>query len=372
MIKKINSLIILFIITVVMVVLMLITLQKPNDTKDTHALLFPDLFAQLSDVDTLKFQSTEGEFILNKRGEDWFIQDYWDYPADFNLVKRTLIDIAEAKLLERKTDRVDDFFILGLEDDGAAVKITMLTAEDQVAGLLLGNEREFENVQTVGARQFYVRRSNEDQAWLAEGYLNINPLMLNWIKSEVIDIARERIATVNIIQPYGKGTATIVNTGKKDQFGTPESLDQTVFKYKQLGYDIAGSLFQMKMEDVQPVDEFLRGSVDVVEAEFITFDGLKVLTKTSFDDGIYYTTFHASYDETLIKAAPEDIQALNVLKTPEQVQAEVATLNEQLSPWVYRFAGFIGTNLMRAKADMVTESNKVIPMPTDVTGGFGS
>jgi len=373
MMKKINSLTILFLTTVVMLVLMLITLQAPSENNDDNVVLFPELFEQLSVVDTLEFKSNQDEFTLYKEGEDWFVKEHWGYPADFNLVKRALIDIAEAKILERKTDNPDEFYILGvegIEDGGSSIQISMIGEQQQVAGLILGKERELN--QTGGARQFYVRRAGENNSWLAEGYLNLTPVMLNWIKSEVIDIARERIAQVNIIQPYGAGTATIVNTGNKDQFGTPEALDKTVFKYKQLGYDIAGSLFQLKLEDVQPRSEFLRGSVDVVEAEFITFDGLKVITKTSFDDGHYFTTISAEYDASLIKVAPEDIQALELLKTPEQVQAEVAELNTQLSPWVYRFAGFIGTNLMRAKEDMVTESNKVIPMPADVTGGFGS
>jgi hypothetical protein len=49
-----------------------------------------------------------------------------------------------------------------------------------------------------------------------------------------MDIARERIAEVNIIQPTGQ-TARLVNLGEKDKFGTPMALDKTVFKYEQLG-----------------------------------------------------------------------------------------------------------------------------------------
>ncbi|MBE9526218.1 MAG: hypothetical protein IME94_04505, partial [Proteobacteria bacterium] len=205
---------------------------------------------------------------------------------------------------------------------------------------------------------------------LAEGYLNINPLMLNWIKSEVINIARERIVQVNIIQPNGY-TFTLVNTGKKDQFGTPKMLDKTVFKYDQLGYDIAGSLFQLRMEDVQPLADFSRGESEVVKAEFITFDGLKVIVATSFDDGMYYTTFSAEQGQSMVQDIPAEIQKLDVLKTAEQVQQEIAMINKDLTNWVYRFGGFIATNMMRAEADIVTNVEKVIPMPAD-TSGFGS
>tara|TARA_R110001583_G_scaffold177418_2_gene332613 strand:- start:112907 stop:114022 length:1116 start_codon:yes stop_codon:yes gene_type:complete len=371
MIKKLNSLTILFLITLVMVVLMLITIQRPSDSNDDEGLLFPDLFGQLNDVDTLKFKSAQDEFTLFKKGEDWFVKERLNYPADFDLVKRALIDLSDTKILERKTDDPEQYPLLGvagLEEGGESLTLTMLNGDKTIAGLVLGNERE--TTVKMGAKQFYVRREGEARAWLAEGYLNINPLMLNWIKSEVINIARERIAEVNIIQPTGE-TATLVNLGVKDKFGTPKALDKTVFKYEQLGYDIAGTLFQLRMEDVQAAKDFSRNGAEVVTAEFITFDGLKVITKTSFNDGFYFTTFHAEFDGSAIKAAPSDIQALNVLQTPEQVQAEVAMINSELQDWVYRFGGFVGTNMMRAKADMVTESENVIPMPADVMG-FGS
>lgn len=371
MIKKLNSLTILFIVTFVMVVLMLLTLQRPSDSNDDDGLLFPELFGQLNSVDTLKFKSNQDEFTLYKQGEDWFIKERLNYPADFDLVKRALIDLSDTKILERKTDSPEQYALLGvdsMEEGGESLSLTMLNGDKTIAGLILGNERE--TTTTVGAKQFYVRRAGEARTWLAEGYLNINPLMLNWIKSEVINIARERIVAVNIIQPTGL-IASLVNLGEKDKFGTPQALDKTVFKYEQLGYDIAGTLFQLRMEDVQAADGFSRGDAEVVTAEFITFDGLKVITETSFNDGFYFTTFNAEYDASAIKPAPDDIQKLSVLKTAEQVQAEVAMINSELHPWIYRFSGFVGTNLMRAKSDMVTETNNVIPMPADVMG-FGS
>jgi hypothetical protein len=372
--KRLNSLTILAIVTAVMVVLMLITIQRPSESNDDQGLLFPDLFSQLSDVDTIKVRSNQDEFTLHRQGEDWFLKERWNYPADFNLAKRTLIDLSEAKILERKTDKPEQLAELGLEgmdQGGDSVHLTLLNGEHTVAGLILGRERELG--QTGGARQFYVRRAGENRSWLAEGYLNINPRMLNWIKPEVINIARERIAQVNIIQPNGD-TATLINLGQKDRFGTPQSREKTIFKYEQLGYDIAGTLFQLRMEDVQPASDFSRGTAEVVSAEFITFDGLKVTAETSFDmeSGLYYSTFKAKYSPELISEAPKDIVALNVLKSAQEVKQEAADINSHLANWVYRFGGFVGTNLMRAKADMVTEAEKVIPMPADVTGGFGS
>lgn len=373
MIKKLNSLTILFIITVLMVLLMLVTIYRAEDKQDDFGLLFPDLFEQLSEVDNVRFSSAEDQFTLYREGEDWFIREHYNYPANYDEVKRTLIDISEAEILERKTDKPEEFPVLGVEGaepetaGGESLEISLRNGDEQVAGLILGEQREI--TMQAGPRQFYVRRDGEQQSWLAKGYLQINPVMLNWIQGEIINLARERIARVEITQPNGN-TAVIVNTGKKDEFGTPETGSDTVFKYPQLGYDIAGSLHQMRMEDVKPVAEFSRGDAEIVTAKFTTFDGLVITTQTSFIDGFYFTTLSAAFDAKAIQPAPKDIQELDVIKKAEEVREEVARLNKKLSPWVYRVSGFVGTNLMRAKADIVTERSNAIPMPPDMTG-FG-
>jgi hypothetical protein len=373
MTKKLNSLTVLFIITVLMVLLMLVTIYRADDNKDAYGLLFPELFGQLSEVDNIKFASGEGEFSLYRDGEDWYIREHYDYPANFDEVKRMLIDLSEAELLERKTDNPDEHYILGVEGadpevpGGESLKISLQDEDEQIAGLILGQQREITT--QAGPKQFYVRRVGEQESWLAEGYLQINPVMLNWIQGEIINLARERIARVEIAQPNGD-KAVIVNTGAKDKFGTPEDGDKTVFKYPQLGYDIAGSLHQMRLEDVQPLEGFTRGDAEVVTATFTTFDGLVITTETSFIDGFYVTTMSADFDASAIQPAPKDIQELDVIKKPDAVKEEVAKLNQRLSNWVYRVSGFVGTNLMRARSDIVTESSNVIPMPPDMTG-FG-
>lgn len=372
MTKKLDSLTTLLIITVLMVVLMLVTIYRADEDQDDYGLLFPELFEQLSEVDTVRFSSSEDQFTLKREGEDWFIAEHHNYLANFDEVKRMLIDIAEAEIIEAKTDNPEDYYILGVEGaqpfepSGSSVQIDFVSGDDVLAGLVLGQQRQL-NTQ-AGPAQFYVRRAGESKSWLAEGYLQLSPVMLNWIQAEIIDVARERVASVEIVQPDGS-QITLISLGK-DKFGTPEARENTRFKYQQLGYDIAGSLHQMRMEDVSPVADFSRGDADVVTARFTTFDGLVVTAETSFIDGFYFSTFTAAFDASVIQAAPKAIQEAEVLLSEADVQAEVAKLNQRLAPWVYKVSGFVGTNLMRAKGDVVVETGNVIPMPPDMMG-FG-
>ncbi len=373
--KKINSFTILLALTILMVILMLITIQRPNTNSDDYSLLYPDLLAELSDIDQVKFKAVGQEaFTLEKKESDWFVKERWGYLADFNKVKRALIDIAEARILEQKTSDPTYYGILGVANidegsDATARQVTLLSKGKVVADLIVGNQRETNS--TSGPSQYHVRKVEGAESWLVQGYLQLNPVILNWVQGEIFHVARERVQQVTISQPNGQ-TAVVQNIGEKNKFGVPNMPAGTSFKYPQLGYDIAGTIHELQLEDMQPIADFSRGDVDVVKAEFVTFDGLKINSETSFIDGQYFATFKARFDASAVQSAPEAIQTMDVLKTAEQVQAEVVAINEKVSPWAYRLAGFVGTNLMRAEADIVTKSEQSIPMPADVTGGFGA
>lgn len=373
--KKINSFTILLALTILMVLLMLVTIQRPNTNSDDYSLLYPDLLAALSDVDQVKFKAVGQEsFTLEKKESDWFVKERWGYLADFNKVKRALIDVAEARILEQKTSNPEQYGMLGVANieeggDPVARQVTLLSKGKVVADLIVGSQRETNS--TSGPSQYHVRKADGVESWLVQGYLQLNPVILNWVQGEIFHVARERVQQVTISQPNGQ-TAVVQNIGEKNKFGVPNMPPGTSFKYPQLGYDIAGTIHELQLEDMQPIADFSRGDVDVVKAEFVTFDGLKINSETSFIDGQYFATFKASFDASAVQSSPEAIQTMDVLKTAEQVQAEVATINENVSPWAYRLAGFVGTNLMRAEADIVTKSEQSIPMPADVTGGFGA
>lgn len=366
MLKKLDSFSVLALVTAVMVVLMFFTIYFSEDNSENFSPLFPELAGQLSQINKITLNSLDSDMFTLMRDEgqeDWTLVEHYNYPADFRLVRRMMVDIADAIILEEKTDNPEEHTVIGVtapEAGGQGVEINMYRDDKLVSGLLLGRERGIPS--DAGPRQFFVRRAGEQESWLVQGYLQFSPSLLNWINGEIMSVDRERIAQVDIKQPSGQ-TATLINLGEKDRFGTPEAREETVFRYEQLGFDIAGSLYQLRLEDVQPVEDFSRGDVEVVQAEFLTYDGLKIISQTSFNDGFYFSTFRAEYDSSATDAVPEAIAALDTLKSSEEVEAEVAQLNAHLSPWVYRLGGFVGTNLMRARDDIVTERDNVIPMP---------
>lgn len=365
MTKKLNAFNVLLILTIIMLLLMAVTIFKAVGDDEDFAPLFPEMLSELNSINTVRFNSRQGDFTLYRQRGEWFIREHFDYMADGRQIRRMLVDIAESRILERKTDNPEHYLLLGvegIEDGGESVQITMLDQDETVAQLVLGRTRD--TARWDGPTQHYARRGGEDRSWLVEGYLNLSPVMMNWVQSQIVDIERERIAKVTITQPDGS-SATLINLGQRNRFGTPEDREETVFVYSQLGYDIAGSLHQLRMQDVQPAEQFSRGDSEVVTAKFTTFDGMVVTSETSFNDGFYFTTLTAQYDPASITAAPDDIVEMEVLKTSEQVQQEVNWINENLSGWVYRVSGFTGTNLMRARSDIVTEASRAIPMPVD-------
>ena len=129
---------------------------------------------------------------MRRTDSGWTLDERWNYPANDELVNETLLALADLKALEARTAQTDWHRSLGLvvpEDLGAAVRFRVSDgAGREMAALLLGKEQQSESeatqeVKNYGPelRQFYVRREDSTQSWLARGRLPRNPDIAAWI-----------------------------------------------------------------------------------------------------------------------------------------------------------------------------------------------
>lgn len=141
----------------------------------------------LSGAQTMRFLLKDGQWLLPQRN---------DYPANQELVTETLLAMADLKAVSARTAQAKWHRALGLtvpEDLGKAVRFKVTDANGEVlTSLLLGKEEASEaeaaqDVKTYGLeqRQFYVRREDASQSWLARGRLPRNPNMAAWMSQEL-------------------------------------------------------------------------------------------------------------------------------------------------------------------------------------------
>ena len=66
---------------------------------------FATLADRVNDAVEVEIVSTEAKFALVKSGNDWGLKDRANYPIHFDRIKKTIVGLAELKLLEAKTRR---------------------------------------------------------------------------------------------------------------------------------------------------------------------------------------------------------------------------------------------------------------------------
>jgi hypothetical protein len=117
---------------------------------------------------------------------------------------------------------------------------------------------------------------------------------------------------------------------------------------RELRYDsipnVMGSvLSDLTLDDVSRATEFTQ---DVIETEFLTFDGLVISAQSSEEDDNAWASFSASVDPEL-PAESEQTQA--------DAEAEAAEINARVGSWRYRIPTVKFEQLTRSMDDLLQE-----------------
>ncbi len=172
------------------------------------------LVAGLSDavnsVTRVRLEDGRGSVTLERGESGWHIAERGGYPADLTQLRRKLLALGEAQLIEKKTANPENYALLGVGDpepvatDGEAdadsdERSTRVTLEGltEPVSVILGKSNFRGNPTT------YVRRAGEQQSWLAAGDLTMEADPKEWLKRDLIDIGTPRIKRVVLTHPDG-------------------------------------------------------------------------------------------------------------------------------------------------------------------------
>ncbi len=89
---------------------------------------------------------------------DWTVAQRGDYPADVSKVRKLVLALSDAKIVEQKTSNPANYSVIGVEDPsipGAAGAEIELTAKDGKHAVIVGK--------SVGRRQLRAARRREHQ-----------------------------------------------------------------------------------------------------------------------------------------------------------------------------------------------------------------
>jgi hypothetical protein len=156
--------------------------------------LFPALAGELAGVSNLEIRkaSPTPNVTLHKKGDDWTVAQRADYPADVSKIRRLLLSLADAKIVETKTADPANFPLIGLEDPAPATATSTqiaFTVKDGEHSLIVGK--------SAGEGNF-VRRGGENQSFTVTPGVFVETEPKAWIDAKLLDIPVADIQRIEV------------------------------------------------------------------------------------------------------------------------------------------------------------------------------
>jgi len=295
-------------------------LHEPEHEAAAGALLVPGLEAKLNDVTVVSVKGKNDQTVTLERGADtWTVREKSSYPADTGKVRKLLIGLAQAKVIEQKTSNPEHYSELGVVDPTAAAASPPADAADagagapkkeQSTGALLEVQAPIEGKEKValivgnsarGATGTYVRKVDDAQSWLVSGDLSVQADPLTWIDRQVMNVPASRIQQVTIRHPDGQTLVIDKATREEPNYTVHDVPAKREVKFASVGNPLASVLATLRLDDVARLADSDPASHSPIEVEYRTFDGLVVKLHAFVEGDRQWAHFAASFDEELAR-----------------------------------------------------------------------
>ena len=169
--------------------------SRRNLPRDTHGgALLPALAGELNTVTALSVRrgSAAPTVTVHEQGGRWTVAERGDYPADVSKLRKLLLALSDAKIVEEKTSNPANFAVIGVEDPsspGATGAEISVTARDGKHAVIIGKP--------VGAGNF-ARRGGENPSYSVEPGISFEAEPRFWIDTRVLDVAAAGIQSIEV------------------------------------------------------------------------------------------------------------------------------------------------------------------------------
>ena len=167
--------------------------SQRNLPRDAHgAALLPSLASELNTVSSLSVRrgSAAPSVTVHEQAGKWTVAERADYPADVSKLRKLLLALSDAKIVEQKTSNPASFPVIGVEDPSAAgatgAEIAII-AKDGKHAVIIGKP--------VGEGNF-ARRSGENTSYSVEPGISFEAEPRYWIDSRLLDIKAADIQSI--------------------------------------------------------------------------------------------------------------------------------------------------------------------------------
>ena len=291
---------------------------------DGGGLMFPNLAPRLADAAKLEITHQGKETVIEKRPDGaWGVASLHDYPVQDVKLRGLLTGLTELRLKEQRTSDPAAFSRLGVDDPARAdSSADLLRVLDQtgkpIVAVIVGHRRV--RSQANVPEDVYVRRPDESTSWLAEGSLQADADPALWLNRDVMSIAHDRIASVDV------GDQALVFGRADGKFALLRPAEHPPLEEYKVD-DVARGLESLTFQAVK-ADADLSAS-ETGHSVFTTGDGLAVTVR--------------------VLHADKDVWARFVATGTKQ---EADKLNERVAGWSYQLGAWKEKALVPALNDL--------------------
>ncbi len=320
----------------------LLVQDRPLTSTSLDQPLAPGLAPKINDVVRIEISGPEGAATLERHeGDGWTVAEKNGFAADDRAVVGLLRKLSDLRIVEAKTALPDRLPRLDLGDpaapDARARRVVLKDAAGQTIEDLVVGKRSF-GVFGPGRAGTYMRFGDQNQAWLTDSEITLPTAVEDWISSDVIDLAADRVKLVSLEPPDGVLVTTSRASPTAAQFdlaGVPAGRQADQAKLDELAQVFA----QLTLLDVRPVAEVaFYEAPERVRVE--TFDGLTVVcTWISLPDASWLRVDTVTAGET---ASPE-------------VKAEAERIAKRTSGWAFHIGGYVTEQLGQKLDDLLVK-----------------
>jgi hypothetical protein len=225
----------------------------------------------------------------------WSVAELGDYPADVSKLRKLLLALSDARIIEEKTSNPASFPIIGVEDP------SLPSATGAEISIVARGGKQAVIIGKVAGEGNFARRSGENASYIVEPAVSFETEPRYWIDSRLLDIAAATIQSIDV-RPASGSAYTLrraaAGGGNFTLEGIPagrKAADAALLAPSPTTYS------GLTAEDVAPV-----GNVDFSRATVatVTLSDGNVITMTGAASGDkHWVQFQASKDAALTAKA---------------------------------------------------------------------
>ena len=257
---------------------------------------FPLLKKNINEVVKLELRNSKTSFSITRNSGNWGLDQKDGYGVEFEKVKSAIVNIANFKLIERKTSDPARYKRLEVRDpkskNAKSKKIVLKNGQgDILAEAVIGKVNV--NLFGMGGAGTYLRRYNEKETWLVRGQVTLGKEPNDWLARQIVNFGQEKVRRVKIEAPDGAGFVISKRNQKDKNFVLDSAPKNRKLKNLDELNPLGGVMWRMMFDDVKKAKRQKWPSKTWI-AHYETWTGLVVRIETAKFGDDYWGRFSAS------------------------------------------------------------------------------